>query len=323
MKEEDIRPQAIFDEYLRLAKIDIDSFFKDCEMISIDCPACGQEGEFSFVKHDFSYDLCSDCKTLYVNPRPIREAFDKYYSDSPSTKYWADVFYKSTADARKEKLWKPKAAMILEMLNQPRQINFVDIGGGYGVFAELMREEYGFETHIIEPNLHLSEICKKKGFKVSQSTIEALPKAEISDVANCFVCFELFEHLYNVKEFLQKIYELMNSKDHFIFTTLSSTGADILALWQDSKSVSPPHHLNFLNPKSVSKLLSSLGFKEIQVTTPGKLDVDIMVNSSKDLKDRFFATQLDIMDGNERSKLQKYLSENGLSSHMMISCKKG
>ena len=29
MKEEEIRPQAVFDEYLRLAKIDIENYFKD------------------------------------------------------------------------------------------------------------------------------------------------------------------------------------------------------------------------------------------------------------------------------------------------------
>ncbi|PCJ20674.1 MAG: hypothetical protein COB02_03875 [Candidatus Cloacimonadota bacterium] len=322
MKEEEIRPKAIFDEYLRLAKIDIDSFFKDCEMLEIDCPSCNNKGQFSFKKHDFNYDFCKVCKNLYVNPRPIREAFDSYYSDSPSTKYWADVFYKSTAEARKEKLWKPKAKMILSMLNQPKQISFVDIGGGYGVFAELMKEEHGFDTHIIEPNQYLAQICREKGFKVSQSTIETLDKKEISNEKNCFVCFELFEHLYDVREFLEKILDLMNSGDSFIFTTLSSTGADILALWENSKSVYPPHHLNFLNPKSVKKLLNYVGYTDVEVTTPGKLDVDIMVNSLSDLKDRFFATQLDIMDDSERVELQNYLSKNKLSSHMMIYCKK-
>ena len=38
-----------------------------------------------------------------------------------------------------------------------------------------------------------------------------------------------------------------NSGDSFIFTTLSGMGADIQTLWEDSKAVSPPMHLNFIN----------------------------------------------------------------------------
>ena len=44
----------------------------------------------------------------------------------------------------------------------------------------------------------------------------------------------------------------MSAGDLFIFITLSSTGVDIQGLWENSKSVSPPHHLNFFNPYSIN-----------------------------------------------------------------------
>ena len=43
MKEEDIRPQEVFDEYLRLTEADIQKFFMDVPRIQIDCPACGKQ----------------------------------------------------------------------------------------------------------------------------------------------------------------------------------------------------------------------------------------------------------------------------------------
>ena len=64
MKEEEIRPQAVFDEYLRLAKIDIETYFKDVPYEEIRCLACDSKGNYTFHKNRFDYLLCPDCGTL-------------------------------------------------------------------------------------------------------------------------------------------------------------------------------------------------------------------------------------------------------------------
>ena len=66
MKEEDIRPQHIFDEYLALTIKDTKTYFGNCERESIKCPACGNDGEFSFNKSGFDYEECKECLTLFV-----------------------------------------------------------------------------------------------------------------------------------------------------------------------------------------------------------------------------------------------------------------
>jgi len=40
MKEFEIRPKYIFEEYLRLAKIDTETYFNDALRYEINCPAC-------------------------------------------------------------------------------------------------------------------------------------------------------------------------------------------------------------------------------------------------------------------------------------------
>ena len=47
MKESEIRPKDIFDEYLRLAKIDTINYFTDELRLQISCPACNSLGEYS------------------------------------------------------------------------------------------------------------------------------------------------------------------------------------------------------------------------------------------------------------------------------------
>jgi hypothetical protein len=95
MREEEIRPESIFDEYLRLAKIDTKVFFDNTLRDPIACPACGMKGESAFNKYGFDYELCPDCDTLFVSPRPVNDAFIRYYSDAPSFEFFRPLFCKN------------------------------------------------------------------------------------------------------------------------------------------------------------------------------------------------------------------------------------
>ncbi len=324
MKEEEIRPAKIFDEYLRLAREDTDNYFGEAERHEGYCPACKSKGSQAFIKFGFAYDSCPDCQTLFVNPRPVPEAFAKYYTESPSSKYWASTFYKETATARREKLWKPKARMILDMLNRydANKFSLIDIGGGFGIFAEEMRELNNLSPIVIEPGPDLAEVCRKKSLPVVEKFLEDVVTSDLPKGPKVFVSFELFEHLHDPASFLEHLNHLMAPGDLFIFTTLSGSGVDIQALWEDSKSVTPPHHLNFFNPSSVKLLLQRMGFKTLEVTTPGKLDIDIMVNNQTLIKDRFWKTFVALASDQEKNEWQNVIAASGWSSHMMVLCSK-
>jgi hypothetical protein len=324
MKEEEIRPQKIFDEYLRLAKQDTETYFGEVEKVTGTCPACEAVGEPAFVKYGFTYETCPNCLSLFVNPRPVVEAFTKYYTESPSSKYWASTFYKETATARREKLWKPKARLIRDTLTHyaAEHHTLVDIGGGFGLFAEEIRTLCGEAPIVIEPGPDLAAACREKSLPVIQKFLEEVVPADLPTGPKVFVSFELFEHLHDPATFLRQLNGLMVSGDLFIFTTLSGSGVDIQALWEDSKSVTPPHHLNFLNPRSVGLLLSRLGLENLAVTTPGKLDIDILANNRSAIKDRFWQTFVATATDAEKAAWQEMIAETGWSSHMMVVCRK-
>jgi len=324
MKETEIRPKDIFDEYLRLAKIDTETYFNDILREEINCPACNSLGEHSFTKNNFDYCICNQCFTLYVSPRPAQEAFSNYYTNSRSTKFWATTFYKETEDARREKIWKPKAKMIFDTLKEQSTLDchIVDIGGGYGIFAEEMQKIYNRPVTIIEPSPQLSEVCNKKGLRVITKFLEDVSVSELPNGKKCFVSFELFEHLHSPKLFIYQLYNLMKTDDLFIFTTLSSCGLDIQVLWEKSPSVSPPHHLNFFNPNSIKIILEEIGLFCLDITTPGKLDIDILVNNSDSIQNRFWKTFIQTANETQRNQWQKTIMKSKWSSHMMVVCKK-
>ena len=145
---------------------------------------------------------------------------------------------------------------------------------------------------------------------------------ELGSGKKAFVSFELFEHLHNPKLFLERVNTLMNAGDIFIFTTLSGLGLDIQLLWENSKSITPPYHINFFNPHSVKILTETIGLKILEITTPGKLDMDIVLNNKEFVHDRFWSKFIKYTSNQNKEKWQALLAESGWSSHMMVVCQK-
>ena len=128
--------------------------------------------------------------------------------------------------------------------------------------------------------------------------------------------------LINLVKFFKSVRKLMNKGDLLALTTLSSTGADILALWDKSKSVSPPHHINFFNPKSIVIFLKKNKFKILSISTPGELDLNILENEKKRIKDRFWKTFVHLASEADKVKMQNLITSINFSSHMMLVCQK-
>jgi len=326
MKEEDIRPKHIFDEYLAMTVEDTHKYFGSSDREVIRCPSCDNEGIFSFHKSGFDYDECPVCMTLFVNPRPIAHTFDKYYTEAPSVHYWATTFYKETADARRELVWKPKAKLVNKIIDtwieNTETFTAVDIGGGYGIFAEEIEILTKTKPIVIEPGPSLAKICREKGILVVEKFLESVTSNDLPNGRKIFLSFELFEHLHSPKKFLESLFSLMSSGDLFIFTTLSGTGVDIRVLWEKSKSVAPPHLLNFLNPSSIAILVERVGMELLEITTPGKLDIDIMQNSASHITDRFWSSFLALASDDDKATMQKAIQETCSSSHIMVVCRK-
>ncbi len=322
MKEEEIRKRDVFNKYLELSAQDVAVFFKDSSQYeTINCPACESDNlEVSFQKNNFQYCTCQACDTLFVNPRPSLEQMNHFYSNSPSTNFWVNEFFKPVAEARREKMFLPRAEYIADFLKDKKGMKVGDIGAGFGIFLEELKKiRPDFELIAIEPSVEMIKICQEKGLKVIPNLIE-----EVKGFDNQFdvlVSFELFEHLHTPKFFVEKIHKLLKPEGYFIFTTLNGLGFDIQVLWERSKSVSPPHHLNFFNPWSVSKLFESQGFRVVEAATPGKLDWDII--ESGFLKenvqpDRFWQTLSKYGSEDSKKTFQSWISEQNFSSHMRI-----
>lgn len=332
MKESEIRPEALFNEFLVLAERDTKFYFSDTPYTRIHCPACdSRDSSLAFHKHGFNYELCPSCDTLFVNPRPSQEIFKRYYREAPSIKFWATNFYKETEEARREHIFRPRAHMVMERILKfsrgggESKIGWIaDVGAGYGVFCQELQKiaPDGTAIFAIEPSPDLAHVCKSKGFTVLSMFLEEIAMTDLpigAGTPGVLTSFELIEHVQDPKAFLEACRRLLSPEGLLIITTLNGLGFDIQVLWEKSKSVHPPHHINFFNPASIKTLLRRAGFQPLDVSTPGKLDVNILENSlSKTMQDRFWTNFFKQLGEDGKNQFQQFLVDHGISSHMMV-----
>ncbi len=328
MKERDIRPADLFERYLELSQQDAERFFKDPSVFEdVPCLACEEKRvRPAFWKAGFQYVECTRCETLYVSPRPTAKAFRVLYEESPSSRYWAEVFFPAVADARRDRIFVPRVEQIRELCAarsvEPAVV--VEVGAGYGVFLEEFRKRFpGSVMRAVEPGRALAEVCRGKGFETLEAFVEDKETNRWADTADVVVSFETIEHVHSPKLFVEAIGRLLRPGGLALVTGLGVEGFDIQVLWERSKSVYPPHHINFMSIQGFELLFQRAGFENVEVFTPGKLDVDIVKNEwqtdSSGLEENRFARLLVLRrDDTTHERFQEFLAENNLSSHVWV-----
>lgn len=326
MKEQDIRSRETLNNYLALVAKDCAVYFRDKErVIAVSCCVCGSEFyDFQFSKNGFDYVTCQDCRTLYVRNRPSLEKLKAFYAQSESSTYWTHYFFKPVLEARRTKIFQPRVESIIEQFGQDQKWTVGDVGAGFGIFLEELRKRWAESRFVaIEPSLEQAEICRSLGVDVECCFVEELKKYD--GTFDLLTAFELFEHLNEPAHFVGKIYELLKPGGYFLMTTLNGEGFDIQLLWENSKSVTPPHHLTFINPQSLTRLLTSVGFIIEECITPGKLDWDIvegMIAEENKKVGRFWETFANQGTPEAKQDLQNWISKHNMSSHIRVLAKK-
>ncbi len=324
MREDEIRPSDLFRRYLELSREDVIKHFQDIDRIKTNCVACGaNEIRSEFKKHGFEYGQCKVCGTLFLTPRPPLEAFEAFYENSISSNFWAEVFFPAVMEVRKEKIFQPRVDSLVNYCIK-KGVNvrrLIDVGAGFGIFLDEWRKRYpNTEVIAVEPSISLANNCRAKNIDVVQSIVEYVDDL-YEGFADLVVCFEVLEHVHDPVNFIKKLKRLAKPGGLVFVSTLCCDGFDIRTLWSDSDQICPPHHINFFSIRGFEHLFKQAGLTNIDITTPGKLDVDIVRNFAK-RNPKIFETQpflhCLIKENQISEAFQVFLEKNRLSSHAWV-----
>src|SRR5690242_2646395 len=200
MKEADIRPAELMDRYLALSREDAETMLGDpTTREESPCPGCGAaDGPAAFEKHGFTFRECPGCGTLFVSPRPTGADLDRFYRESPSSRFWATDFFPTVADARRERIIRPRAERVAEhrLVAGLGDARVIDVGAGAGAFLDELRSlRPGWSYTAVEPGLELAEQCRAAGLEVVERPGEEA--TELEGAGDVVTSFEVIEHVHD------------------------------------------------------------------------------------------------------------------------------
>lgn len=324
MKETDIRPDELMDGAKEASERDLNWLLdRYTDFIWVKCPACGSRTTTNknIIKNELVYVECADCATVYMNPRPTPELLQEFCIQSYNYRYWNKYIFPASEELRREKIFKPRAQYVNKMINcflilttyEPGTL--IDIGAGFGTFCEEF-EKVGNFKHVValEPTPDLAKTCRERGLEVIEKPFEQLERD--TDTVDVITAFEVLEHIFDPAEFIEHCSHLLNEGGLLMLTCPNINGFETKLLGACSSTIGHGH-LNYFHPDSLCLLLRRFGFEILSVTTPGKLDVDIVRKHIEDANVCPFLKHM-IMDEQIGYSFQNFLATNMLSSHMRV-----
>jgi len=277
--EEEIRPEKFSSKHKKILLEDVKMLLsRSKEFVKSRCPACdSNQNEFQFSKRGFDYVQCKSCQTLFINPRPSPAILNWFYHKAKNYSFWNKVIFPATENARYKNIILPRVKKTIEICQKynVKMGSILEVGAGFGTFCSAIQSQKIFKKIVaIEPTPDLASTCRKKGINTIELPVEKIEFSK-NTLFNVIVAFEVIEHLFSPKNFLEQIFHLLKPGGIVILSCPNGKGFDIQILHEKSDTIDH-EHLNYFNPFSISTLLNSCGFRILEISTPGKLDVELV-----------------------------------------------
>lgn len=325
LKESDMRPDFLYNQYKDILKEEITVFFTDqSQFVKINCPGCGgSKSKKAFVKFGFQYCKCPQCSSLFASPRPTDKMLKDFYQNSKAVSFWSKEIAERTKESRYRHKSFSTGHWVLELVDEylPEAKLFLDYNSKYTDFLSTISEAKKFDRSIsIGPELlGQEELFPKEMIIYDDMSL-------IKERVHVFTAFEVLERKFDPAGFIKEVYEVCQSGGLFFLTTNTVSGFEYQMLGDKSHRLHPPDRINLLSIEAIFNRLTESGFEVIELSTPGRLDVEIVRNALESNPEvsipEFFKYILKNRDERTWHSLQDFLQQNRLSSYVRVAARK-
>jgi len=320
LNEGDIRSEDSYNVWLQLLGKELHNFFPVKHRKETMCPGCSAgEIDSEFVKLGFIYRRCKNCFSLYASPRPSERDIDEFYRASKAMKFYGERVFRPALESRYEHQIIPLSNWVKEITAKyaPKAKNILDfMPKFYSSWAEIPKRAQR-KISLLDP-VHL---FKNPPASKSISLGEAIQKKY-----DVITAFDVLDHRSDPEKTIKDFSEMCVKNGLLLLTLNSGSGFEYQVLGRDAHRLVPPTKLNLLTTETIEQILQKNNFKIIHFSTPGKLDVDIVLKTLQDDHfvhvPRFISYILKERGPSVRESLQQFLQLNNLSSFLRVAARK-
>lgn len=321
-----MRQFPLYQQWAKIIQSEAHKFFPDDQLVTAACAGCARKKITPiFKKIGFTYQHCNYCDTVFMSPRPTDKMLQNFYKNSRAMKFWKNKMMAPLPAMRQRHQISPIAYWLLSIINNHfanRKIRVVDYKPCFTPIWNIKELENKINhLTLVDPVLLQN---KKLVFKNKISVVNNI--SDLPGQADIITAFGELEREYNPLKTIKQISKKCKKGGLFLLTTNSMSGFEYQVLGENSHRIVPPYRLNLLTIKALSEALRREKFEMIDLSTPGKLDVQITAATIKNNNamkvNGFFKYLFTHLDEKSLQSFQDFLQLNKLSSHLRVAAKK-
>lgn len=321
---QDITSNDIYKQYVSILEQDIFELFGDSSVLKqVLCPGCScAETNLIYTRLGMKFAVCKKCMSHYVLFRPDQQALDAFYEKAKACVFWRGKALKDDCDQTSDvhgSRFSWIMGLVDEFLDEKSKV--LDCYTKYPYLLNQFKRETLFDTvKSVGPLLF-------EKLKLLNSDISILYKEEVLDNSvDLLLAFEVLERVSVPKDLFLFAKRVCRPGALMLLTTASSTGLEYQVLGADAPNINPINRMNLLSLEIIKENIEDAGFELIEVSTPGRLDMEIIKNALVGKPDmpieNIWRYILEKRDKFCCSDLQKFLQMNLLSSHVRVAAQK-
>lgn len=204
-------------------------------------------GEYHVVK-------CEQCDFGYLSPRLSEEEIKKLYSSNYYTNEDSrDLGYQNYKDMEVslKKTFARRLSLIEPFLKNKR--NVLDVGCAYGYALDLLKDKF---TALFGSDFSKEAILElqKKNYEAYWGDILHSPWP--NQHFDLILAYEVLEHVYNPRKFVQKLSDLLQPEGILVFVNPNINSILSKLSGRGWVSYKIPEHVGYFTQKSMKKILS-------------------------------------------------------------------
>ena len=276
------------------------------------CPLGGEPLEPVGEVEGLAYALCRESGSIFLSRVADAQAWGNLLAQTQQFRSAPDRLHGNLSQSRTDNVYAPKVDWIQETLTlqgirKPRILQAVT------------------------PPSELSALLKECNSFAAVQTAQEMELAHrpldssSAGSADAVVLLESLDRVSDPAALLRAVSHRLVQRGLLFVTALVSSGFDLQTLGLKNLYLYPPDRTNCFSLRALQRFLEENGFKFLEISTPGVLDVEIVqAHRQMDPSISLSNFERELLDADEetRSEFQSFLQRRGLSSFARLVAKK-